>query len=82
MRSGKRLVHFNTKLRANDEVALERARVLLEDALKRSADMSHIGFLTLPDSSAFLRKLFTIFPLKDSHPNRHRWYTRSELSTT
>lgn len=43
------------KLRSNEEANVERAKALLDEAIKRAENATHIGFLTLPDSSAFSR---------------------------
>ncbi|KAG5638880.1 hypothetical protein H0H81_009183 [Sphagnurus paluster] len=42
-------------LKARDQAGLERAQKMIEDAIKHAQDMSHVGFLTLPDRSVFPR---------------------------
>ena len=41
--------------KAQDQAALDKALDLTRDALKHAEEMSHVGFLTLPDRSAFPR---------------------------
>ena len=41
--------------KAQDQGALDKALELTRDALKHAEEMSHVGFLTLPDRSAFPR---------------------------
>ena len=41
--------------RARDQAGLDRALKTVCDALKHAEDMTHVGFLTLPDRSMFPR---------------------------
>lgn len=41
--------------KAADQASLDKALELTRDALKHAEEMSHVGFLTLPDRSAFPR---------------------------
>jgi hypothetical protein len=42
-------------LKARDEAALEKAKKKIADAIDQAEKMSHVGFLTMPDRSAFPR---------------------------
>lgn len=42
-------------LKARDQAGLERAQKAVQDAIDNAIGMSHVGFLTLPDRSAFPR---------------------------
>ena len=42
-------------LRARDQAGLERAQKLIQTTVDHAARMTHVGFLTLPDRSAFPR---------------------------
>ncbi|EIW83125.1 hypothetical protein CONPUDRAFT_81194 [Coniophora puteana RWD-64-598 SS2] len=42
-------------LKARDDGALERAQVAIQEAIQQAENMTHVGFLTLPDRSAFPR---------------------------
>ncbi|KAH7925953.1 hypothetical protein BV22DRAFT_1064054 [Leucogyrophana mollusca] len=42
-------------LKAKDNAGLERAQSLIKEAIEQAENMSHVGFLTLPDRSAFPR---------------------------
>ena len=42
-------------LRAKDQVALDKAKNLIKDAIDHAEKASHVGFLTLPDRSVFPR---------------------------
>lgn len=41
------------KLKSRDTAALEKARQRVEEELQRASEMTHVGFLTLPDQSVF-----------------------------
>ncbi|KAK2464263.1 hypothetical protein APHAL10511_003720 [Amanita phalloides] len=42
-------------IKARDQASLERAKTLVQEAIQHAQDMSHVGFLTLPDHSLFPR---------------------------
>ncbi|EIN11853.1 hypothetical protein PUNSTDRAFT_99129 [Punctularia strigosozonata HHB-11173 SS5] len=42
-------------LKARDDAALEKAKKRIADAIDQAEKMSHVGFLTMPDRSAFPR---------------------------
>ncbi|TFK54204.1 SCP160 protein [Heliocybe sulcata] len=42
-------------LRARDQAGLEKAQKTIEDAIEHAKEMTHVGFLTLPDRSSFPR---------------------------
>jgi hypothetical protein len=42
-------------LKARDEAGLERAQKAIKEAIEHAENMSHAGFLTLPDRSVFPR---------------------------
>jgi hypothetical protein len=42
-------------LKARDDSGLEQAQKLLKEAIEQAGNMSHVGFLTLPDRSVFPR---------------------------
>lgn len=42
-------------LKGRDQAALNKAQTLIADAIKHAEQMSHVGYLTLPDRSSFPR---------------------------
>lgn len=42
-------------LKARDQAGLERAQKVIKEAIEHAENMSHVGFLTLPDRSTFPR---------------------------
>jgi hypothetical protein len=46
-------------LKARDSAGLDRAKKTIEEAIAKAEDMTHVGFLTLPDRSSFPRIIGT-----------------------
>jgi hypothetical protein len=63
-------------LKARDQAGLDKAKQLLKEAIERAETMSHVGFLTLPDSSLFPR----IVGSKGSNVARLRAETGAEIT--
>ena len=64
--------------RAPDQGALDKALELTHDAVKHAEEMSHVGFLTLPDRSAFPR----IVGAKGSNVARLRAESQADITVS
>lgn len=64
--------------KAADQASLDKALELTRDALKHAEDMSHVGFLTLPDRSAFPR----IVGAKGSNVARLRAESQADITVS
>ena len=65
-------------LRARDQPGLERAQKLIQNVVDHAARMTHVGFLTLPDRSAFPR----IIGSKGSNVLRLRNETGADITVS
>ncbi|KAH7888537.1 hypothetical protein F5I97DRAFT_1853381 [Phlebopus sp. FC_14] len=68
----------NWTLRAKDAAGLERAQGDIQSAIEQAEAMSHVGFLTLPDRSAFPRIVGT----KGSNVTRLRAETGADITVS
>ncbi len=64
--------------KAPDEAALEKALQITRDAIEHAEGMSHVGFLTLPDRSAFPR----IVGAKGSNVARLRAESKADITVS
>lgn len=64
--------------KAQDQAALDKAVELTHEALKHAEEMSHVGFLTLPDRSAFPR----IVGAKGSNVARLRAESQADITVS
>lgn len=65
-------------LKARDEAGLERAQGLIKEAVEHAENMSHVGFLTLPDRSTFPR----IVGSKGANVSRLRADTGADITVS
>jgi hypothetical protein len=65
-------------LKARDQAGLERAQQLIKDAIGYAENMSHVGFLTLSDRSAFPRIVGT----KGANVSRLRVETGADITVS
>ncbi|KAH7913169.1 hypothetical protein BJ138DRAFT_1171481 [Hygrophoropsis aurantiaca] len=65
-------------LKAKDDAGLERAQGLIKEAIEQAEAMSHVGYLTLPDRSAFPR----IVGSKGSNVARLRNETGADITVS
>jgi hypothetical protein len=65
-------------LKARDQAGLERAKDMIQDAIRRAEGMSHVGFLTLPDRSLFPR----IVGSKGANVTRLRTETGADITVS
>jgi hypothetical protein len=65
-------------LKARDQAGLERAKKAIQDAVQNAENMSHVGFLTLADRSAFPR----IVGSKGSNVSRLRAETGADITVS
>lgn len=65
-------------LKARDQAGLERAKGMIQDAIRRAEGMSHVGFLTLPDRTLFPR----IVGAKGANVTRLRTETGSDITVS
>ncbi|CCO27093.1 hypothetical protein BN14_01127 [Rhizoctonia solani AG-1 IB] len=63
-------------LRGRDQAALDKAQVMIEEAISQAQGASHVGFLTLADRSAFPRIVGT----KGANVSRLRNETGAEIT--
>lgn len=65
-------------LKARDEAGLEKAKELIADAIRQAEECSSVGFLTLPDRTAFPR----IVGSKGANVARLRSETGAEITVS
>lgn len=65
-------------LKARDQAGLERAQQLIKDAVANAESMSHVGFLTLSDRTAFPRIVGT----KGANVSRLRFETGADITVS
>jgi len=65
-------------LKARDQAGLDRAEQVIKEAIERAENMSHVGFLTLPDRSMFPR----IVGSKGSNVSRLRNETGADITVS
>lgn len=65
-------------LKARDQEGLDKAQALIADAIKHAEQMSHVGYLTMPDRSSFPR----IVGSKGANVSRLRQETGADITVS
>jgi rRNA processing protein Krr1/Pno1 len=65
-------------LKGRDQASLDRAEILIKEAIENAARMSHVGFLTLADRSMFPRIVGT----KGANVSRLRFETGADITVS